>query len=83
MVASCVARPGFDAAAQRTAITPTPVASNACGGGAGSVGGARGSAANEFPWPGTDTVITVDEALSPALEWHDLGVRHGQRPGGR
>jgi len=52
--------------------TPTQGAANACsGGGAGGAdggvdtGGATGTggmAANEFPWPGTDTVITVDDA---------------------
>ena len=51
--------------------TPTPGAPNACGGGgAGGAGGAAGMGgaggmgglpANEFPWPGTDTVITVDD----------------------
>jgi len=51
--------------------TPTPAAANACGGGtgaggsggAGGAGGAGGSglAANEFAWPGTDTVVTVDD----------------------
>jgi Lamin Tail Domain len=53
---------------------PTQGAPNACGGGAGAGGGAGGAAgvggaggsgglaADEFPWPGTDTVITVDDA---------------------
>jgi hypothetical protein len=49
--------------------TPTQGAANACSGGgmggaggAGGVTGSGGMAANEFPWPGTDTVITVDDA---------------------
>ncbi len=52
--------------------TATQGAANACSGGsAGGAGGAAGTggatgtggmAANEFPWPGTDTVITVDDA---------------------
>jgi hypothetical protein len=54
--------------------TPTQGAPNACGGGAGGaagvggVGGGAGGvgggglAANEFPWPGTDTVVTVDDS---------------------
>jgi Lamin Tail Domain len=52
--------------------TPTPAAPNACGGGAGSggvgaagaggSGGTGGLAGNEFPWPSTDPVITVDDS---------------------
>ncbi|HVZ73416.1 MAG TPA: lamin tail domain-containing protein [Polyangia bacterium] len=50
---------------------PSMNAPNNCGGGSGGGGGAGGSggsggsgglAANEFAWPGTDTVITVDDA---------------------
>lgn len=49
--------------------TATPAATNACGGGTGGAaggggaGGAGGSgmAANELAWPGTDTVVTVDD----------------------
>jgi hypothetical protein len=58
-------------------MTPSQGAANNCGGGAGGAGGAGGGAAgaggaagsggagglagNEFPWPGTDDVVTVDE----------------------
>jgi hypothetical protein len=66
----------FDGTGPFVDSTPTPGAPNACGGaggaggaaGAGGAGGAAGAggsgglAANEFPWPGTDTVITVDDA---------------------
>jgi hypothetical protein len=62
---------------------PSRGAPNNCGGGTGGAGGmggtsgAGGLAGNEFPWPGTDTVIMVDDVGEWASNLSGLSYQPG------